>query len=45
MVVTNFQHVWDLYKAGSKKFKPLKISMERNDGGFEDDFPFQTGDF
>ena len=24
---------------------PLKINMEHNHGGLEDDFPFQIGDF
>ena len=24
---------------------PLKINMEPKNGGLEDDFPFQTGDF
>ena len=24
---------------------PLKINMEHNHGGLEDDFPFQKGDF
>ena len=24
---------------------PLKINMETKNGGLEDDFPFQTGDF
>ena len=26
-------------------FTPLKINMEPKNGGLEDDFPFQTGDF
>ena len=26
-------------------FTPLKINMEPKNEGFEDDFPFQTGDF
>ena len=26
-------------------YTPLKINMEPQNGGFEDDSPFQTGDF
>ena len=26
-------------------YTPLKINMEHNNGGLEDDFPFQIGDF
>ena len=26
-------------------FTPPKINMEHNNGGLEDDFPFQIGDF
>ena len=34
--------VWDVC---SKRFTPPKINMEHNNGGLEDDFPFQIGDF
>ena len=36
------------WKNGRKKFQmftPRKINMEHNNGGLEDDFPFQIGDF
>ena len=29
----------------SDKSTPWKINMEHNNGGLEDDFPFQIGDF
>ncbi len=28
-----------------KQITPPKINMEHNNGGLEDDFPFQIGDF
>ena len=30
---------------GTKWISPWKINMEHNNGGLEDDFPFQIGDF
>ncbi len=32
-------------KEGKFKSFYTKINMEHNNGGFEDDFPFQLGDF
>ena len=30
---------YGIYSAGCKDIKPLKINMEHNHGGLEDDFP------
>ena len=35
----------DLATINIRKTTPLKINMEHNNGGLEDDFPFQIGDF
>ncbi len=40
---------WVYHEVASKrhasKLTPPKINMEHNNGGLEDDFPFQIGDF
>ena len=36
---------YPLNKLGEKGCTPLKINMEPKNGGLEDDFPFQGGDF
>ncbi len=39
-------HGRGLNEVGNQKSAtPWKINMEHNNGGLEDDFPFQTGDF
>ncbi len=41
----DIDQVKDFFKTSSINGTPLKINMEHNNGGLEDDFPFQIGDF
>ena len=36
---------WNSSGMSPRNVTPPKINMEHNNGGLEDDFPFQTGDF